>query len=586
VSDVEYADLTIGMRAGNDPGNVFDVLLARNQIQLHSSAADLQAALAGTVAAHYSNGDQVAVVVDTRDQAGELNAAVRDRLVADGRVDDSRVTSTAAGERIGVGDRVATRRNDRDLDVANRDMWTVTGVDRHGRLTVTSRDAGQRVLPADYVRRHVELGYVTTAHGVQGDTVTAAHVVVGEHTGAASAYVGMTRGRISNVAHLVAVDLTDAREQWVDVFARDRADLGPGHAGVLAAREAANYAQPRPLDQVLEELHGAWEREARCLERLERDEARRDDLREIVGLRRTLPAELAAVEERYQRACTRHAQATQRLDQIDALIARDTARLRDHLLSAWDGDRNAASVAAGLVEHGPGRLGLRLAAVNRAREQLARWSVKWQPYLPGMPTNNDQVVHYANGSDNRPGIRQAFNDYAHQHAEAAHPERAMIAATAQTADTEVAEAWRGLAHIRQRHDQQLGWYGSLGCTDDPGTRLVRIEHAATATRAELATVQQHIGRLSADPAIRALPAGQLTREHNLWRSGYDAAREFEHDHARLRAADAHHYPTPRSTLPGTSDRSATPTRASADEPTIPDQPRQRSSRMDHRPARQ
>src|SRR6185437_12867422 len=137
--------------------------------------------------------------------------------------------------------------------------------------------------------------------------------------------------------------------------------------------------------------------------------------------------------------------------------------------------------------------------------------------------------------DNRPGIRQAFNDYAHQHAEAAHPEHAMIAATAQTADTEVAEAWRGLAHIRQRHDQQLGWYGSLGCTDDPGTRLERIEHAATATRAELATVQQHIGRLSADPAIRALPAGQLTREHNLWRSGYDTARESDHDQTRLRA---------------------------------------------------
>jgi hypothetical protein len=86
VPDVEYADLTIGMRAGNDPGDVFDVLLVRNQIQLHSSAADLQAALAETVAAHYSNGDHVAVVVDTRDQAGALNAAIRDWLVAAGRL--------------------------------------------------------------------------------------------------------------------------------------------------------------------------------------------------------------------------------------------------------------------------------------------------------------------------------------------------------------------------------------------------------------------------------------------------------------------------------------------------------------------
>jgi hypothetical protein len=545
VPDIDYADLTIAMRAGNDPGDVFDALLARNQVQLHSSAADLQAALAETVAAHYSNGDHVAVVVDTCDQAGAFNAAIRDRLVAAGRVDDSRATRTGAGERIGVGDRVATRRNDRDLDVANRDTWTVMGVDRHGRLTVTSRDAGQRVLPADYVRRHVELAYATTAHGVQGDTVTAAHVVVGEHTGAASAYVGMTRGRTSNVAHLVAADLDDARGQWVDVFARDRADLGPAHAGVLAAREAANYAQPRPLDQLLEELHGVWEREARCLERLEREEARRDELRQIVVLRRTLPAELAAAEERYQHARTLHAQATQGLDHIDALIALDTARLRDHLLTAWHGDRNGASVAARVVQHSPGRLGLRLAAVNRAREELARWSVKWQPYLPDMPTNNDQVVHYANRSDNRPRIRQAFDDYAHRHAEATHPERAMIATTAQTANTEVAAAWRGLAHIRQRYDQQLGWYGSLGRTDDPGNRLERLERAVTATRAELATVQEQLGRLSAAPAIRALPAGRLTREHDLWRSGYDTARESEHQQARPPAMRADHARTHR-----------------------------------------
>ncbi len=38
------------------------------------------------------------------------------------------VLTTRSGEVIGVGDRVATRRIDRDLGVANRDTWTVTGV--------------------------------------------------------------------------------------------------------------------------------------------------------------------------------------------------------------------------------------------------------------------------------------------------------------------------------------------------------------------------------------------------------------------------------------------------------------------------
>jgi hypothetical protein len=202
------------------------------------------------------------VVADTREQVNQLNAAIRDRLVSDSRVDDTHVVTTRAGQRIGAGDRIATRRNDRDLDVANRDTWTVTAVGRRGGLLVTAgtaisdsppgdatpTDAAVRVLPAAYVTDQVELAYASTVHGVQGDTVPAAHVVIGDQTGAASAYVGMTRGRIANTAHLVAADLAEARAQWIAVFGRDRADLGPGHAAELAAREAARYAPLRPLD--------------------------------------------------------------------------------------------------------------------------------------------------------------------------------------------------------------------------------------------------------------------------------------------------------------------------------------------------
>jgi exodeoxyribonuclease V alpha subunit len=52
----------------------------------------------------------------------------------------------------------------------------------------------------------------------------------------------MTRGRRSNTAHLIAENVGDARDQWIAVFARDRADLGPAHAAALAATEAARYA--------------------------------------------------------------------------------------------------------------------------------------------------------------------------------------------------------------------------------------------------------------------------------------------------------------------------------------------------------
>ena len=73
-------------------------------------------------------------------------------------------------------------------------------------------------------------------------------VVLGEATGAAAAYVGMTRGRHHNTAHLVAESIQEARAQWVDVFSRDRADVGPGHAAQTAAEDIERYglqAHPR-----------------------------------------------------------------------------------------------------------------------------------------------------------------------------------------------------------------------------------------------------------------------------------------------------------------------------------------------------
>ena len=121
----------------------------------------------------------------------------------------------------------------------------MAGIGEDGSLLVTGR-AGQRALPAEYVREHVELAFTTTAYGAQGETVDSAHFALGETTGAASAYVGMTRGRHHNTAHLVAESVDDARSQWVDVFSRDRADLGPRHAAQRAADDIDRYGPNAP----------------------------------------------------------------------------------------------------------------------------------------------------------------------------------------------------------------------------------------------------------------------------------------------------------------------------------------------------
>jgi len=237
-SDETYADLSLLMRTGERAGDVFDALLERGQVVIHASDVERTAVISML-------GEDL-IIADTREQVGAINAAICDHRRADGEGIGERIGErtgepvTRRGERIGLGDRVATRRNDRDLGVANRDVWTVAGLGDDGSLVVTGR-AGQRTLPSSYVSDHVELAFASTAYGAQGETVDTAHLIVGENTGAASAYVAMTRGRHHNLAHLVADSVAGARQHWIDVFSRDRADLGPGHAATRVDEDIDRY---------------------------------------------------------------------------------------------------------------------------------------------------------------------------------------------------------------------------------------------------------------------------------------------------------------------------------------------------------
>ena len=245
-SDPGYAALSLRMRKGDDPAGVFDALHRRGSIAVHPSDSERTAALAEAGAA----GDLV--VADTREQVASLNAAIRDQRRADpARGDSADSMVTAHGERIGLGDRVATRRNDPDLGVANRQTWTVAGIGEDDSLFLRGHGR-DRAVPAEYAIRFVELAYATTVHGAQGETVDRAHVALGDTTGAAAAYVAMTRGRHRNIAHLIADSVEDARDQWIGVFGRDRADLGPAHAERQAIDSIDRYgpqARRRPMPE-------------------------------------------------------------------------------------------------------------------------------------------------------------------------------------------------------------------------------------------------------------------------------------------------------------------------------------------------
>jgi conjugative relaxase-like TrwC/TraI family protein len=137
------------------------------------------------------------------DTVAELNRRARADRVAAGEVRELGLT-VADGSIAGIGDRVVTRHNDRHLTtgrrwVKNGDAWIVTGTGHDGSMTVRrERGRGEVVLPAAYVREHVELGYASTAHRAQGRTVDTAHAMISATTAREVLYVAATRGGESN----------------------------------------------------------------------------------------------------------------------------------------------------------------------------------------------------------------------------------------------------------------------------------------------------------------------------------------------------------------------------------------------------
>lgn len=181
---------------------------------------------------HMAAGRSVAVVSETNEHVDALNCAIQRQRRDLGHVGPDAVR-VAGGETVGVGDIVVTRRNDRALltdrgeRVRNRDQWVVDAVGIDGAVTASHLHGhGRVILPADYARSHVRLGYAATAHGHQGDTVDVGFAIVTSATTHRSLYVGATRGRSENRLLVVTEepDAVSARDVLEQVLTNDRAD--------------------------------------------------------------------------------------------------------------------------------------------------------------------------------------------------------------------------------------------------------------------------------------------------------------------------------------------------------------------------
>jgi conjugative relaxase-like TrwC/TraI family protein len=204
---------SLGLRLG-DPESV-DLYMRHDRVREGNTEAMADAAYEAWRCDNQA-GKRTVLISDSNEAVASLNIRARTELILEGRVDALREVALHDGTRAAVGDTIITRRNDRRLRAArswvrNGDRWTVIGVRRNGSAEV--RRHGRRwgsavVLPAEYMKRHVELGYAVTSHRAQGITTDTAHVVIASSTTRENVYVAMTRGREANTAY-VAIDQPD-----------------------------------------------------------------------------------------------------------------------------------------------------------------------------------------------------------------------------------------------------------------------------------------------------------------------------------------------------------------------------------------
>ncbi|MRH93318.1 relaxase domain-containing protein [Nocardia sp. SYP-A9097] len=218
VSTIE-ASASLALREG-DPSTL-GFYLDHQRVRSGSSAAVREQAYAGWIADQLADRDTV-MLAATNDIVSGLNEQARADRIARSDTTVGKEADLADGLRASVGDIISTRRNNPRLRLGQRDWvrngyrWTVTDVEPDGSLTVTHLRSGRRagettVLPAEYVREHVRLGYAMTIDSAQGITADTCHVVLNGGESRNQLYVALTRGATANHAYVTtAIDGSEA----------------------------------------------------------------------------------------------------------------------------------------------------------------------------------------------------------------------------------------------------------------------------------------------------------------------------------------------------------------------------------------
>ena len=226
----------------------------------------IAAAAPGWIAQKIISEPGAIAVTATNAEAAEISAAVQKKMEILGKI------SCRYGCKIGIGDRIRTRKNDRSLFVTNGDEFLVEKIHADGSIFAkSSKNPSKSVtLPPAYVGESTELAYTSTVDSAQGITVRRAIVCVTEAMGRSALYSGATRGTEAPLYVMTgAASTAEAADRLTATLARDdiaaslreigeKADflresqkspapVTAAPAAVTASQRAARAAPPPPL---------------------------------------------------------------------------------------------------------------------------------------------------------------------------------------------------------------------------------------------------------------------------------------------------------------------------------------------------
>lgn len=243
--DPEYGALTLRLREPADRADALTVareLAATGHIDTVSSEHDARERMVAAWLKHAARGQHVALVTATNAEAQQINDRIQQQRLETGTLTVDRVALGQDAQHLLVGDTVQTRRNDTNLGVDNRAIWTVTRITDAGiRLTSVTDSGDVHTVDHDYAAEHIHLAYASTVHGIQGETVHSSYV--GPGVDAAGLYVGMTRGRHTNTAIVIARTPDKAVEHLADTMMRGKLEVTPNDARRAARSELGRAAR-------------------------------------------------------------------------------------------------------------------------------------------------------------------------------------------------------------------------------------------------------------------------------------------------------------------------------------------------------